>query len=222
MHRHPIPAPAPGTTTSARRRALALLAAAGLAASLAACDPQPPAERVADLRNDYEAQLNSFNVVETPMVEESGLEIGEAAGAAGEQPAEGAVLEGAADAPAADAPAAADAAAEGVVEEMPMRQDVMLDIVLRKVTGSERLPGLTLDVYQVDASENDKANFRIWVDTASLNKGSRQQISYVLEDVDFEEGDAFAVEVRPNVPQPVREQYREFADAEAAGAGEGT
>jgi hypothetical protein len=216
MHRHPIA----GTLTAAVRRGLPLLVAAALAVTLAACDPVPPAERVADLRNDYEAQLNSFNVIETPMVEESGMEVGDGTAmgeeATADEAAEGAVMEGGADAAAAgDVPAGG-----GVVEEMPMRQDVMLDVVLRKVSGDERLPGLTLDVHQVDAQQTDKANYRIWVDTAGLNKGSRQAVSYVLEDVDFTEGDAFAVEVRPNVPEPVRGQYREFEEA-AAGEGEG-
>jgi hypothetical protein len=126
-----------------------------------------------------------------------------------------------ADEAAAAAEPVAEPAMEGeeVVEEMPMRQDVMLDVVLYKQSGDERLPGLTLDVYQVDAEEKDKASYRIWVDTSRLNKGSRQAVSYVLEDVDFEEGDKFFVEVRPNVPPEVRGQYQEFADA--AGEGEG-
>jgi hypothetical protein len=218
MHRHPIAAP----VTAAVRRGLPLLLAAAVAVTLAACDPVPPAERVADLRNDYEAELNSFNVIETPMVEESGMEVGDET-AMGEEPMDDAAAEGAVSEGGADAAAAADGDAPadgGVVEEMPMRQDVMLDVVLRKVSGDERLPGLTLDVYQVDAQQTDKANFRIWVDTSGLAKGSRRAVSYVLEDVDFTEGDAFAVEVRPNVPEPVREQYREFAEADT-GEGEG-
>lgn len=205
MHRH---------TPPALTKPAALLLAAAVALGLAACEPLPPEEQVAELRGDYTAELNSFNVRETPMVEESGMEVGDET--------EMTDLDTADEAGAAAEPAIEPAIeGEEVVEEMPMRQDVMLDIVLYKQSGDERLPGLTLDVSQVDAEENDKASYRIWVDTSRLNKGSRRAVSYVLEDVDFEEGDKFAVEVRPNVPPEVRDQYQEFADA-AAGEGEGT
>lgn len=205
MHRH---------TPPALTKPAALLLAAAVALGLAACEPLPPEEQVAELRGDYTAELNSFNVRETPMVEESGMEVGDET--------EMTDLDTADEAGAAAEPAIEPAIeGEEVVEEMPMRQDVMLDIVLYKQSGDERLPGLTLDVSQVDAQENDKASYRIWVDTSRLNKGSRRAVSYVLEDVDFEEGDKFAVEVRPNVPPEVRDQYQEFADA-AAGEGEGT
>ena len=200
MHRH---------TTPALTKPAALLLAAAVALGLAACEPLPPEEQVAELRGDYTAELNSFNVRETPMVEESGMEVGDET--------EMADVDGPDEAEPAIEPAMEG---EEVVEEMPMRQDVMLDVVLYKQSGDERLPGLTLDVSQVDAQENDKASYRIWVDTSTLNKGSRRAVSYVLEDVDFEEGDKFAVEVRPNVPPEVRDQYQEFADA-AAGEGEG-
>lgn len=179
--------------------------------TLAACEQPTPEERVAAMRAEYEAQLNSFNVREVPVVveadtmEEAGEE-GEAADATEEQPAEG--EEG-------------EEGAEELMEPVPVRQDVMLDIVLRKLSGTERMEGITLDVYQMAAGdeENEKASYRIWVDVSRLNPGSRQAVTHVLEDVDYEEGDGFAVEVRQPVPPEIRGEYKEFQDVTEDGAG---
>ena len=214
----PIPAHSP--SRSPRRGAastLALALAAVLTLGLlAACQPASGPERVTALRDTYEATLNSFNVVERPMeVEESEMAAEGDAEAEGEGEGADAAEE------TADQPAAGDEGEEGtvdeVVEEVPVRQDVMLDIILRKTGGGGQLDGVTLDVYQVDADEQDKANYRIYVDTAGLNKGSRNQISHVIEDVDFADGDKFAIAVRANVPPELYSEYKEYSDA---GAGE--
>jgi len=192
-------------------RALAIALAAVLTFGLVACEPASGPERVTALRATYEANLNSFNVKETPMIVESEPEM----------EAEGEMAEGedAAD-EAADGEAEGDAEGDNgdeVVEEVPMRQDVMLDIMLRKTGGGGKLDGVTLDVYQVDAEEQDKATYRIYVDTSGLSKGSRNQVAHILEDVDFVEGDKFAVSVRANVPPELYPEYKEYSDA---GAGE--
>lgn len=207
MHRPLSATAAPRPARTAARYALPLVLAALVLVSLAACQPKSPQERVAAMRGDYSAELNSFNVVQTPMVEESDMDMATDEAAAP-------------DAAGADEAAADEATGDEIVEEVPMRQDVNLDVVVRKVSGSDRLPGITLDVYQVDADEHDKTSYRIWVDTSTLNKGSRQAVSYVLEDVDYAPGDKFAVEVRPNVPPELYGQYREFEQA-SAGEGEG-
>lgn len=199
--------------TSFRSHSLPLLGlalAALLLFGLAACEPASGPERVTALRDGYEANLNSFNVMETPMLEESGMD-GEAM--------DGDALDGDADAEGRDADADAMEGDE-IIEEVPLRQDVMLDVVLRKTGGGGRLDGLTLDVYQVTADEAAKTTYRIWVDTSTLNKGSRQAVSHVIEDIDFEEGDKFAVEVRPGVVPEQYSEYQEYAEA-GDGGGEG-
>lgn len=208
------PSPTPSPSPFPRRitvRTLAIALAAVLTFGLIACQPASGPERVTALRDTYEATLNSFNVVETPMVEESGMAVeveAETEGDVAEEAAEGegeAGEEGAGD----------EMAEDEVVEEVPMRQDVMLDVILRKTGGGGQLDGVTLDVFQVDADEQDKANYRIYVETAGLNKGSRNQISHVIKDVDFAEGDKFAVEVRANVPPELYGEYKEYSDAAA-------
>lgn len=181
---------------------LALVTAALL--GLSACKQLTPEEKVAKMRAEYEAELNSFNVREVPLTEP-------------------AVDEEAAEEMAAEAPdeSAMEEAGEEAMEAMPVRQDVMLDIVVRKEGSTDRMDGITLDVYQMDGTtQEEKADYRIWVDVSGLNPGSRKAVTYVLEDVDFADGDGFAVEVRKPVPPEVRGEYKEFDMATSAGGGE--
>jgi hypothetical protein len=181
---------------------VALALAAVVLLALAACEQPTPEERVAKLRSEYTAELNSFNVREVPLTEEAvEQEIAE-------EVAEEALDEGGMGEPEVE-----------VVEPVPVRQDVMLDIVVRKEGSTDRLEGLTLDVYQVEANEAEKANYRIYVDVSRLNPGSRKAVSYVLEDVDYRQGDGFAVEVRQPVPPEIRGEYKEFEEAMADGDG---
>lgn len=164
---------------------LALLAVVGAVA----CAQPTGAERVAAQRAEYVATLNSFNVIETPLAP--------AAGEAGEMGGEG--ME-------------ADAGDEGMEEAMPVevRQDVMLDVVLTKEGRSEGLDGVTIDVYQVDSAETEKARYRIYVETGGLVNGSSKQVTHVLEDVDYAAGDGFRAEVRQNLSPQSQADYREF------------
>lgn len=184
-----------------------LVAAAALAgAALAGCAAQAPEERVAALRAEYGATLNSFQVREEPIVPPDATVVAEAGTETGTETALEEGTEPAAPAPAAAAPA--------------VRQDVLLDIVVDN-RGDERLPGLTLDVEQVDGEGEAKASYRIWVDTSRILPGARGAVSHRLEDVDYAPGDGFHVEVRQAIPPEERDQYREFAEAaEAAEAAE--
>jgi hypothetical protein len=168
-----------------------------------ACSPPTGAERVAQQRAEYSAQLNSFTVLETPVEP------------AMEEPM-------ADDAMADDEAMEEDAMADG--EEMAgeltmpeVRQDVMLDVVLEKQGRSDGLDGVTVDVYQVDASETEKARYKIYVETGGLVNGSSIQTTHVLEDVDYTEGDGFIAEVRQNIDPGSRSDYREFNDAADGG-----
>jgi len=193
--------------------ATALAAAAVLVTSVA-CKQLTPAERISKLRSEYSAELNSFNITETPMADAlgEGGEGMEGEGMMGEE-TEGETMGGEMD----------EGMGEGMGEGMdamdvPTRKDVVLDIVLRKQGGTDTLPGITVDIFQVAADETDKATYRVYVDTSRLNPGSRKAVSHVLKDVDYAEGDGFAVEVRPTVPPELYPEYREYAELEAEGA----
>ena len=179
-------------------RALAVVLAATLSI-LAACAPKSPEERVAALRARYTAQLNGFYEQKPaePETTSEGME---------------------ADAEAMEA----EAVGEGEMEETageeamemagPSTSDILLDILIQH-DANERLDGLTVDITQVDPSENPKASWKVWIDTSKIAKATHHQVSHVLEDVEYEEGDGFFVEVRSPVPPAERGEYREFASA---------
>jgi len=166
------------------------------------CAEKSPEERVADLRSGYTAELNSFVVESVPLEPDlsadqvEGEAAGEAAAEAGEGAAEGEGEEG----------------EEGMEEPVPTQQDVLLDILIQN-RSLEQLDGLTLDVTQADGAGNEKAHYRIWVDTSSVIKGRGHQILHRIEDIDYQEGDGFHVEVRHPVPPEERSEYREFSEA---------
>lgn len=162
-----------------------------------ACRQLSPEERVESLRAQYTAKLNSF-YVEPPagaeMEEMEATEEGEEA-AAEEAAPEGEEGEG-----------------EEMATEEAMPKNVVLDILV-STEAMEYLPGLTVDVYQADTSGNEKDHWRLWLDTSGVVRGPGAQITKVLEDVDYEEGDAFAVEVRQSIPPEERSEYRELEQA---------
>jgi hypothetical protein len=201
--------------TSAPRRTLqlALVAAALPAVALlgAGCAQPTPEERVAELRSSYEATLQNFVIRETPLVDplidaEPALEGEEAA--AEEAPAEGGET----------------ALGEELIEEVPVRQDVMLDILVRH-DNHENLPGLTVEVAQLGEGASEqmsweeveagaKATWRIYLDTAAIGRGQGNSVVHTLEDLDdVTPGDRFVVVVRDPVPPGERGDYREFSEA---------
>ena len=90
-----------------------------------------------------------------------------------------------------------------------VRTDAILDIVV-STDGEEQLPGLTLDIEHLDAERRAKDRCTFWVETAALARGQSAQVTHVLEDVAWETGDAYAVEVRKRIPLEERSGYREF------------
>jgi hypothetical protein len=180
----------------------AAAAAALLATALAGCAAQTPEERVAALRAEYIVKLQGVQVVEQPV----------------EGPAPVPVEEAGAGPPAADAVSgeaiAGQAEQLGAGETAPppeVRRDVILDILVDN-RSDERLPGLTLDVEQVDAQGQPKTSYRIWVDTSEIAPGTRRAVSHRLEDVDATAADGFHLEVRQAIRPEEREQYREFSE----------
>jgi hypothetical protein len=187
--------------------AVALLAVSALGAG---CSTPSPEERVAELRANYEATLQNFVIREEPLVEPM---IGDQDAmdeetvdeeTMGEEPAEG----------------------EEVIEEVPVRQDVVLDILIRH-GNRENLPGLTVEVAQmgegaademsweeIESSAARKATWRVYLDTSAIGRGQGNSVVHTIEDVDgVDPGDRFVVSVRKPVPPAERSQYREFAEA---------
>lgn len=171
-----------------------------LALTSAACGPKDPNAKVAQLRSYYKAEVNGFlvqgppaedpwDVTEPPMEGELDEELAEEV--AGEE------LEG----------EMADMEMEPVE---PAVTNIQLDVLVRH-RSPENLPGITVDVSMVDAGQNEKGHWLWWVDTADIAKSNVTQFTYVIEDVSYEEGDGFYVEVRHPVPAEERAQYREFS-----------
>ncbi|MDX1384118.1 MAG: hypothetical protein R3190_10775 [Thermoanaerobaculia bacterium] len=156
--------------------------------AVAGCGPQlTPEEEIELLRSQYTAELTSITVKQDPG-------------------------SGAAEATAGEEPPDVDDAAGLDLDQPPVRTDVVLDILV-STTSQDYLPGVTIDVQHVDAERREKDLRRLWVDTSSLVRGGGTQVTHVLEDVDYEVGDGFHVEVRSPVGEDERAEYREFGDA---------
>jgi len=161
------------------------------------CGHESPAEHVSHLRAGYTATLNGFVVQQRPAESQPATETAAAEETAKQEEA-------------ATQEAAGESSSES--EAAPVEQNVMLDILIRN-ENEERLPGLTLDVSQADSNGKEKASWKVWVDTSGISQGPGTQVSHVLKDVDYQEGDGFNVEVRTPIPPGQRSDYREFAQA---------
>ncbi len=102
------------------------------------------------------------------------------------------------------------AGAEG--EAGRVRTDVLLDLQVWHES-AEKLPGVTVDIAMQDPGGREKGHWRVWTDTSRLEKGPGMQISHVLEDVPYQEGDGFYAELRRDIPAEERGEYREFSVA---------
>lgn len=184
-----------------RARALArpLLVAAAAAAAMGCAQPSPE-QRVEALRAQYDVQLTSFAVHDQPQA--APLEGDLAAAQPGEEaaPAEAA------------APAAPDDAAAAVPEAVPTVTQLVLDILVT-TEADEGLPGLTVELEQVGQDGKVKMQRALWLDVSQVRRGSGAQITHVVEDVEYQEGDAFAVSIRSPVPPAERAAYSEFGGA---------
>jgi hypothetical protein len=100
-------------------------------------------------------------------------------------------------------PVAAGAGAPAV------RSDAILQVVVT-TAGQQDLPGVTLDVRQVGADRHVKERRQVWVETAGLGRGGETRVTHVMENVDWDAGDGFVVEVRTPIPAAERAAYREF------------
>lgn len=166
--------------------------------------PKSPEEKVAEQRAGYDAVLNGFVVEQAPVEEPV---VGEMAEESAGEVAEPATAE------MAEEGEAEEAMAE--VEPVPLLQAVILDILVSTTT-RETLPGLTVDVTQVDGNQDVKQSWRVYLDTSAVHRGPGTQITYRLEGVEYQEGDGFNVEVRHPVPSEERGDYQEFQATDGA------
>lgn len=164
-----------------------------LLAAIAGCAPSSPEQEIAEIRSGYQVELNSWRALQPEPVEPALDETAEAA-------------EGAA---AAAADAAADVVDEEEIETGPQQVDVLFDLVVF-FRGRKSLDGITVDVTQADASKAEKAVYRQYIEVAGMVNGETRQVDFVLEGLELEEGDGFAVELVPGVPADLSE-YREFS-----------
>ncbi len=188
-----------------------LIALALLTAPLIGCAGKSPEERIADTRKQYSVQLQSFRADKREPVQEAPMEEG----------AEEAVVTTTAEAAAAVGESAAEGAEEAMEEggEMmepeesgPSPHDVTLFLIVR-FAGTEPLPGITVEVTKQDPFGKESEPTLHWIDTAGMAKSEVRQVDLVLEDVEFETGDAYSVYFSEVVPAEQRSQYREFAEA---------
>ena len=185
------------TKESNRLQAVTRITAAGAAVLmmiLAGCASRSPEEKTAAMRSRYTADLNGFFVRQEPVAPamaemEEGMEAAE---------------EGA---PTADEAGEMEEMAAAPVE---LSQDATLDVLVRHES-SEKLAGITVDIVMQSTSGQEKGSWTMWVETADLEKGTHLQLTQVLEDVPYEEGDGFFVEIRSPIPTDEQADYPEFA-----------
>lgn len=168
--------------------ALGLVAAALLV--FVGCAKKSPLEQMIENRARYTAEINGFFIQETPVVAEVDAEVEVEPGDGGE-------------------PADVEGTEVDEAPSMEVVQNAHLDILV-KHDAFEKLPGITLDIIHADANENVKGEWKLWVDTSNVPRANPTVYGHVIENVDYVEGDGFAVEVRHPIPEAERGDYREF------------
>lgn len=153
--------------------------------ALVACSEKTPEEKLQAWRAQYTAELGSFTIEQEPVVVDEAVEVEETDGEGGDQE---------------------EVVAAGIAV---VTTNVVLDILV-STKALDKLDGLTIDFSHVDGAKNEKDHRLLWIDTSQLERGPGAQITYVVEGVDYTEGDGFAVEVRVPVPTDQQSQYREF------------
>jgi hypothetical protein len=171
-------------------RIVVLVAACAAALSIAGCSRPSGDDRIESLRSQYDVRLTSFAVDDQPAPPEAAAE---------------------AETGATEAPDG-EPGGEALEAPVPTRTQVVLDILVT-TEADEGLPGLSVELEQVGADGAVKMERTLWLDVSRVVRGSGQQITQVVEDVDYQEGDAFAVSIRSPVPPGERAAYPEFGAA---------
>lgn len=184
-----------------------------------ACAPSSPTEQVTTTRAEYTVQLNSWLVKdESPVVEgvvEGVADALEAAGEAVEDAVE--AVEETLDLNAEGADATAEGADEtgedaAAALEADANRTILFDLIVR-FSGSDPLPGITVDVTQADAAGNEKRVWREFLDIPNIVKSQTKQVSFELE-TELAEGDQFSVQLANYVDPANYGEYKEYAEAQ--------
>ena len=181
-------------------RSLTSLCVAALVMTVVGCGLESPEEKVAKIRSEYTIELNSWEAQEPPSAVEETMEEAVAEAAVAETPAT------------AEEGAAEDEMPmdEEEIESGPQPRDVLFDLVVY-FRGRKALKGITVDVTHADAADQEKAVYQQWIDTAGMINGETRQVDFVLEGMEVEDGDAFAVTLASGVPADLG-KYREFSE----------
>ena len=170
---------------------LALSAACvGVLAALACAQPSAE-QQIEERRAQYEVQLTSFAVEDVPQlppVEADPTAPGETEGVATTPPVE-AISPGEAGAGATDA----------VSSPVPTTTKIVLDMLVT-TSANEVLPGLTVELEQIGPGGAVKMERQLWLDVSRVARGAAAQITHTVEDIDYQEGDGFAVSIRSPIP----------------------
>lgn len=190
-------------------RSLTSLCVAALVMTVVGCGPQSPEAKIAQIRDGYTIELNTWHTQEPPTeplaIEEAVAEAAEAAAVA--MSAEAAATAGEA--------ATAEESAEGEemeenMESGPQPKNVLFDLVVY-FRGRKALEGITVDVTHSDDAQQEKAVYQQYIETAGMVNGDTRQVDFLLEDLMVEDGDAFAVTLASGVPADLG-NYREFSE----------
>lgn len=92
------------------------------------------------------------------------------------------------------------------------KQEILLDVLV-SFDGREPLEGITLDLSMADGAGREKARRALWTDVSGLERGGSRQLTLVVDDLPYQAGDGFWIEVRSPVPEAERSGYRELAEA---------
>lgn len=91
----------------------------------------------------------------------------------------------------------------------PRQVEVRFGLLVTRASG-EGLPGITFDITQTDPFKRLKKTYRQYVELPKAFANQAEQVYFSLVADDFVDGDAFAVLVRPEVPEAERGEYREL------------
>ncbi|MCB9378566.1 MAG: hypothetical protein H6511_07360 [Holophagales bacterium] len=94
----------------------------------------------------------------------------------------------------------------------PGKQEILLDVLI-SYDGREPLEGVTLDLSMADGAGREKARRTLWTDVSGVERGNSRQVTLVVDDLPYQAGDGFWVEVRSPVPAAERGSYRELSEA---------
>ncbi|MEM7048502.1 MAG: hypothetical protein AAF604_02535 [Acidobacteriota bacterium] len=99
------------------------------------------------------------------------------------------------------------------ISEGPRTVNVLIDLIVMFEGDGPPLPGITVELRHADSSDQEKARYLHWVEGLSPEEGGTVQVPIQLEANNYEDGDAFSMEIAEFVAAERRGEYREFMAA---------